>query len=118
MLSRTTNVLGSITITEKSIAHVAYNCILECYGVVDIGTKSLYESIRELFYSKNQRFIKGVKIKARNNRIDIKVYVILKYGVSISAVAKNLKDSIKYNLEDFTGMIVDNVDVYIKDIRI
>ncbi|MBQ8749143.1 MAG: Asp23/Gls24 family envelope stress response protein [Clostridia bacterium] len=117
MLSKTTNAYGKITITEKSIAHVVYNCTKECYGVVDVGSTGFFETIRELF-CKSYRKHKGVKVKAHNNRIEIKVYVILKYGVSISAVAKNLKDSIKYNVEDFTGMIVDNVDVHIKDIRI
>ena len=117
MLSKTTNAYGDITITEKSIARVVYNCTKECYGVVDVGSAGFFSSIRELF-CKSYRLCKGVKVKAQKNRINIKVYVILKYGVSISAVAKNLKDGIKYNVEDFTGMIVDNVYVHIKDIRI
>ncbi|MGN1227414.1 MAG: Asp23/Gls24 family envelope stress response protein [Christensenellales bacterium] len=117
MLSKTTNAYGNITITEKSIARVVYNCTKECYGVVDVGSAGFFESVREMF-CKSFKQNRGVKVKAHNNRIEIKVYVILKYGVSISAVAKNLKDSIKYNVEDFTGMIVDDVFVHIKDIRI
>lgn len=117
MLSRTTNAYGNITITEKSIARVVYNCTKECYGIVDVGSVCFFDSIREVF-RKSYRQTRGVKVRAHNNRIDIKVYVILKYGVTISAVAKNLKDSIKFNVEDFTGMIVDSVDVHIKDIRI
>ena len=33
-------------------------------------------------------------------------------------VAKNLKDTIKFNVEDFTGMIVDCVNVHVKGIRV
>lgn len=117
MLSKTTNAYGDITINEKSIARVVYNCTKECYGIVDVGSMGFFELLKEVFKKSYSR-TRGVKVKAHNNRIDIKVYVILKYGVTIPAVAKNLKDSIKFNVEDFTGMIVDNVYVYIKDIRI
>ena len=54
---------------------------------------------------------RGVKVTTSGNRIYIDVYVIIKYGVSINAVAESLKEAIKYKVENFTGMIVDSINV-------
>ena len=52
------------------------------------------------------------------NRIYVDVYVIMKYGVSINAVAESLKEAIKYKVEVFTGMIVDTVNVNVLGIKL
>ena len=52
------------------------------------------------------------------NRIFIDVYVLIKYGVSIEAVAESLKEAIKYKVEKFTGMIVDTVNVNVMGLKI
>jgi len=117
MVSKTTNSYGNITINDKAIALVVFNCTQDCYGVVNLVAKDIFESFIELF-SKSYKFAKGVKIKAIQNRIVVDVFVILKHGVSINAVAKSIMDSIKYNVEDFTGMIVDSVNVHVMGVRV
>ncbi len=52
------------------------------------------------------------------DRIFIDLYVIIKYGVSIEAVAQSLKKSVKYDIERFTGMIVDTINVNVVGIRV
>lgn len=52
------------------------------------------------------------------DRIFIDVYVVIKYGVSINAVAESLKEGIKYKVEKFTGMIVDTVNVNIIGVKL
>ena len=42
----------------------------------------------------------------------------MKYGVSISAVSESLKKSVKYSVENFTGMIVDSVNVHVVGVRV
>ena len=61
---------------------------------------------------------KGVKVTTSGNRIYIDVYVIVKYGVSISAVADSLKEAIKYKVEKFTGMIVSSVNVNVIGVKL
>ncbi len=116
MQGKTQNAYGKIFVSAKAIAKVANHYSLDCYGVVNLVPSNLTQSIKGLF-SKND-FTRGIKVKTENNRITIDVFVILKFGLSISAVAKNLKDTIKYNVEDFTGMIVDCVNVHVKGIRV
>ena len=52
------------------------------------------------------------------DRIYIDVYVIIKYGVSINAVAEALKEGVKYKVERFSGMIVDTVNVNIMGVKL
>ena len=39
-----------------------------------------------------------------NNEITAKLHIIVAYGVSISAVAENLIENVRYKVEEFTGM--------------
>ena len=58
------------------------------------------------------------KISHIDNRIFIDVYCILKYGVSVSAVAESLRKSVKYTVENFTGMLVDAVNIHVVGVRV
>ncbi len=107
----TNNYYGNISISDNAIRTVAGFVALDCYGVVDLVAKNFRESARELFHK--ERYAKGVTISHIDNRIFIDIHCILKYGVSISAVAESLKKSVKYSVENFTGMIVDTVNVHV-----
>ena len=51
-------------------------------------------------------------------KISLAFHVIVAYGVSISAVADNLMDSVKHKVEEFTGMEVERIDVLVEGIRV
>ena len=112
----TSNVYGKISITDSAIAKVAVNAALECYGIVDTVARRFTDSLSELF--KKPAGGKGVKVVTSGDRIFIDVFVIIKYGVSINAVAESLKEAIKYKVEKFTGMIVDTVNVNIIGVKL
>ena len=116
MSVKTSNAYGNITISNEAIAIVTGYIARDCYGVVDLVNQKLTDSFSELF--KKQTLSKGVKILTVNNRIYVDLYVVLKYGVSISAVADSLKKSVKYGLEQFTGMIIDSVNVNVVGVRV
>ncbi|MBR2433666.1 MAG: Asp23/Gls24 family envelope stress response protein [Clostridia bacterium] len=112
----TTNYYGKISISSSAIAVVAGFCALECYGVVDLVSHSIKDSVKYLI--KKQPYAKGVKITNNNNRITVDVYCIFKYGVSLSAVGESLKKAVKYGVENFTGMIVDDVNVHVCGVQV
>ncbi len=116
MSVNTSNVYGKISISDSAIAKVAANAALECYGIVDTVSRRFTDSLSELITK--QRGGKGVKVMANGDRIFIDIYVIIKYGVSINAVAESLKEGIKYKVEKFTGMIVDTVNVNIIGVKL
>ena len=103
MAVKTSNAYGNITIDDEAIACATGHIARECYGVVDLVGQGSVKS-------KNQ-LTKGIKIITVGNRIYIDLFAILKYGVSIGTVTDNLKSAVKYGVEQFTGMIVDSVNI-------
>ncbi|MBD5632371.1 MAG: Asp23/Gls24 family envelope stress response protein [Clostridia bacterium] len=116
MSVNTSNVYGKISISDQAIAKVAKNAALECYGIVGTAARSIGDSLSELL--KKQPDGRGIKVVTSGDRIFIDVNVIIKYGVSINAVAESLKESVKYKVERFTGMIVDTVNVNIIGVKL
>jgi uncharacterized alkaline shock family protein YloU len=116
MSVNTSNAYGKISISDLAIAKVASNTAMECYGIVEMVSRRLTDSLAELL--KKDSGGKGIKVTTSGNRIYIDVYVIIKYGVSINAVAESLKEAIKYKVEAFTGMIVDIVNVNVIGVKI
>ena len=61
----------------------------------------------------------GVNVIVKeNNLLDISLHIIVAYGVSISAVAENLISNVKYKVEEFVGLKVSNIHVYVEGVRI
>lgn len=116
MSVNTSNVYGKISISDSAIAKVVKNAALECYGIVDTVSRKLTDSLSELL--KRQPDGRGIKVVTAGDRIFINVNVIIKYGVSINAVAESLKEGVKYKVEKFTGMIVDTVNVNIIGVKL
>lgn len=116
MAVETNNFYGKISISNDAIATVAGFATLDSYGVVDLVSKNLKDGLRELLVK--QPYSRGIKITNIDNRIFIDIYCILKYGISVSAVAESLKKTIKYSVEDFTGMIVDTVNIHVVGVRV
>ena len=112
----TNNYYGKISVSADAIAAVAGYSALDCYGVVDLVSKKLKDSVKELF--SKQQYLKGISVTTMENRIFIEVYAIFKYGVSINAVSESLKKSVKYSVENFTGMIVNSVNVHVEGVRV
>ncbi len=112
----TSNAYGKISISDLAIAKVASQAAIESYGIVDTVSRRFTDSLAELL--KKDTGGKGVKVTTSGNRIFIDVYVLIKYGVSIEAVAESLKEAIKYRVEKFTGMIVDTVNVNVVGLKL
>ena len=89
---------------------------MECYGIVETVSRRFTDSLSELLKREPQG--RGVKVTTSGDRIYIDVYVIIKFGVSINAVAESLKESVKYRVEKFTGMIVDTVNVNVIGVKL
>ncbi len=117
MSVNTNNAYGKISISDLAIAKVASNTATESYGIVEMVSRRFTDSLSVLFKKKDNGG-KGIKITTSDNRIYVDVYVIMKYGISINAVAESLKEAIKYKVEAFTGMVVDTVNVNVIGVKL
>ena len=67
---------------------------------------------------KRESLTHGINVQINDNRISVDFHVIVSYGVSISAVADNLIESVKYKVEEFTGMEVEKINVFVEGVRV
>jgi uncharacterized alkaline shock family protein YloU len=112
----TNNAYGKISISDLAIAKVASHTAMESYGIVEMVSRRFTDSLSLLM--KKDHGGRGIKVTTFGNRIYIDAYVVIKYGVSISAVAEALKEAIKYKVELFTGMIVDTINVNVIGVKL
>ena len=115
MSVNTNNIYGRISISDKAISKVALKAALDCYGIVDTVSNKFSDTLSEFLKLDKA---KGVSVSTQEDRIYIDLFVVVKFGVSIAAVADSLKQTVKYAVEDFTGMIVNEVNVNIVGVRL
>ena len=64
------------------------------------------------------RDVLGVNVYVVDNRIKVELHIIVAYGVSIRAVAQNVLEHVRYKIETFTGMEVEQINVIVEGVRI
>lgn len=112
----TVNSLGEIIISDDVLATMAGITAIECYGIVGMASKRATDGLVELLGSDN--LSRGVKVSSQGNEVSIDLFIIVEYGISIAAVAKNVIETVKYNIENFTGTAVKKVNVTVEGVRV
>lgn len=109
--------LGIITIDPEVIAKYAGSVAVECFGIVGMAAVSMKDGLVKLL--KKESLTKGIQVGIYDeNKITLNFHVVVAYGVSISAVTDNLISNVKYKVEEFTGMSVDKINIYIEGVRV
>lgn len=109
--------LGIITIDPEVIAKYAGTVAVECFGIVGMAAVSMKDGLVKLL--KKESLTHGIQVMiSEDNTITLNFHVIVSYGVSISAVTENLISNVKYKVEEFTGMKVDKINIYIEGVRV
>ncbi len=108
--------LGMIAIDVETIAEYAGNEAVECFGVVGMAGYSVKDGLVKLL--KKESITRGINVTLNKNRIFIDFHVIVAYGVSIIAVADNLMSNVKYKVEEYTGLPVERVNIFVEGVRV
>ena len=111
-----TSEFGSIIIDDQVIASIAGLAAMECYGVVGMASRNATEGIFELL--KRDQLTKGIKVTSIDDKLNIDLYIVLQYGIKISVVADNIISRIKYSVETFSGVSVENVNIFVQGVRV
>ncbi len=110
------NDLGTIFIAEDVMMKVVGYAALECYGIVAMSGKKATDGIVEWLGREN--LSKGVQIRNVGDMLDVDLYIIVEYGISISEVCKTIVETVRYKLESMTGVKVRKVSISVEGIRI
>ena len=110
------NDIGTIYISEDVMLKVVGYAALECYGIVAMSSKRAKDGFVEWLGREN--LTKGVQIRNVGDMLDVDLFIIVEYGISISAVAAAIIETVKYKVEHLTGVPVGRVNVCVEDIRV
>lgn len=109
--------LGEILIDTGVIAKYAGTTAIECFGIVGMAAVSMKDGLVKLL--KGDSLTQGINVIIDEmNGIYIDFHVIVVYGVSISAVADNLISNVKYKVEEFTGMKIEKINIFVEGVRV
>ncbi len=109
--------LGVITIDPEVVAKYAGTVAVECAGIVGMAAVSMKDGLVKLL--KKESLTHGIQVEiSEDNKLTINFHVIVSYGVSISTVCNNLVSNVKYRVEEFTGMEVDKINIYVEGVRV
>ena len=116
MKGRINNKLGEIQSSSDVIALYAGMTAVEFFGIVGMAAVSMKDGLVKLL--KRESLAHGINVEVEDNRLTIDFHVIVAYGVSICAVSDNLMATVKYKVEEFTGMSVEKINVFVEGVRV
>lgn len=116
MKCRINNMMGEILIDTDVIAKYAGTVAVECFGIVGMAAVSMKDGLVKLL--RRDSLTHGIHVETRENKLHLNFHVIVSYGVSISAVADNLIENVKYKVEKFTGIEVEKVNIFVEGVRV
>lgn len=108
--------MGSITVDNDVIAQYAGGVAVECFGIVGMAGMNMRDGIVRLLKKDNLR--RGIGVTLHNHKIVLEFHIIVAYGVSITTVCNNLMESVKYKVEEFTGLEIEKINVFVEGVRV
>ena len=116
MKGRMNTGMGEITINTDVIATYAGSVVVECFGIVGMAAVNMKDGLVKLL--KKDSLKHGINVTLNENKISLDFHVIVAYGVSIRAVSDNLIANVKYKVEAFTGIEVENINILVEGVRV
>ncbi len=108
--------MGNIVIDNEVIAQYAGSVAVECFGIVGMAGINVKDGLVRLL--KMDSITRGINVALKNNKLILDFHVIVAYGVSIIAVADNLISNVKYKVEEFTGIEIEKINIFVDGVRV
>lgn len=108
--------MGNIAIDSEVIAQYAGSVATECFGIVGMAGVNMKDGLVKLL--KMESMTRGIKVALDGNKLILNFHVIVAYGVSILAVTDNLISNVKYKVEEFTGIEIGKINVFVEGVRV
>jgi len=107
--------IGSIHISPRAIATIAFHAARQSYGVVGLAPKNLVDGLTQVVVKDPTH---GIEVAYDGENILIDVYIVIEYGTRIKSVAKSVANTVRFQVEKALGMTVSNVNVHVQNLRV
>ena len=114
-MTNETTPIGSINISPRAIATIAYQSALRSYGVVGMASKNIVDGIANAIAKDPTH---GIEVHYDGQQIDIDIYIIIEYGTRIKSVAHSVANTVRYNVEKSLGLPMNEINVHVQGLRV
>lgn len=104
---------GKVVIAEDVVAAIAGIAASEVEGLGGMKS-SVSEGIVGIFGGRQ----KGVETKLTNGTVTIDLNVAISYGQPIREVAKKIQERVKSEVEEMSGLQVEQVNIHVRKIEL
>jgi uncharacterized alkaline shock family protein YloU len=115
VMTNETTPIGSIHVSPRAIATIAYQAARSSYGVVGLAPKNLVDGITNVVVKDPTL---GVEVNYDGEAINIDLYIVVEYGTRITSVASSVSNTVRYQVERAVGMPVNQVNIHVQSLRI
>lgn len=116
MPSKIKNIYGTITIDNEVVARIAGLAAMDCYGIVGMAAKNVKDGFVQLL--KKESITKGIRLSTKEEGLSIDLHIIVEYGTNIAAIADSIISTIKYRVEEYVGIKVIHVNIFVEGVRV
>jgi uncharacterized alkaline shock family protein YloU len=107
--------IGSIHVSPRAIATIAYHAARQSYGVVGLAHKNLINGLTNTLV-KDPTY--GIEVQYDGENINIDLYIVIEYGTRIKSVASSVANTVRFHVEKAVGMPINQVNVHVNGLRI
>lgn len=108
--------MGNIYVDPEVIAQYAGSVAVECFGIVGMASVNVKDGLVKLLMKDS--ITHGISVNIVNNKLFLNFHVIVAYGVSIITICDNLINNVKYKVENFTGLEIENINIFVEGVRV
>lgn len=108
--------LGTVEIAGAAMAAIVGIVATSCYGVVGMAARNAKDGIVQLLFKDS--YEKGIKVTDTPEGLVIDIHIIVLYEVNIPAITDSIVNKLRYKVEELTGFMVNNVNVFVDDMKI
>ena len=108
-LNQEINVANDVVATIAGMAVAKVDGVAKMAGGFTEGLKAI---------SGKKQMSRGIKVETEEDTVKIEINIIVKYGVNIREVAKNIQNIVKEEVENMTGNKVEKVVVNVQGVKV
>ena len=106
---------GKVIVSNSVYMDIVGTAASNCFGVKGMAARSVKDGLYHLL--RKESASKGVNVEFHeDDSISIDLHIIVDHDVNLSAVGSSIISEVKYVVQNTTGTVVKNVNVYIDSI--
>ena len=107
---------GIIAVSNDAIANSAGNAAASCVGVRGLTITSVRDGLAHLL--KREAMAVGVDVSDHGDgTVDLTVRIAVDNGVSIPMVCENIRNEVRYHVQNATGIPVSQIHIFVDSVK-